>query len=201
MSFSRGLRSALREDPDIILVGEMRDLETIETALLAAETGHLVLSTLHTLDAPETINRIISVFPPHYQRQIRIQLSCILAAVISMRLIPRKDGKGQVPAVEVMINTPYIQDCIREREKTALIRDAIAAGVSEYGMQTFDQSIYHLYKNNLIAFEQGLRYSTSPDNFRLRAQGIQSSADMALEEMEKAMDRTSPRKHESPEER
>lgn len=200
-SFSRGLRSALREDPDIILVGEMRDVETIETALLAAETGHLVLSTLHTLDAPETINRIISAFPPHHQRQIRVQLAGILAAVISMRLIPRKDGKGLVPAVEVMIATPYIQDCIQDRDKTALIRDAIAAGVSEYGMQTFDQSIYHLYKHNYISFEQGLRYSTSPDNFRLRVQGIQSAADIALEEMEKKMDRTSPGTHESPEER
>ncbi len=185
--FSRGLRAALREDPDCLLVGEMRDLDTIETAMLAAETGHLVLSTLHTLDAPETINRIISVFPPHQQRQIRIQLASILVAVISMRLIPRKDGQGRVPAVEVMITTPYIQECVLDREKTFLIRDAIAQGVSQYGMQTFDQSIYQLYTQGYISFEQGLRYSSSPDNFQLRVQGIQSTLDLALEEMEKKM--------------
>jgi twitching motility protein PilT len=188
-SFSRGLRGALREDPDIILVGEMRDVDTIETALMAAETGHLVLSTLHTLDAPETINRIVSVFPPHQHRQIRIQLASILAAVISMRLIPRKDGKGRVPAVEVMIATPHIQDLIQDRDKWTLIREAIAAGVSQYGMQTFDQSVHALYKGGLISFEQGLRYSTSPDNFRLRVQGIQSTMDLAMEEMEKKLNR------------
>lgn len=186
-SFSRGLRASLREDPDVILVGEMRDLDTIETGLLAAETGHLVLSTVHTLDAPETINRIISIFPPHHQRQIRFQLSSILKAVISMRLIPRKDGLGRVPAVEIMINTPYIQECIHEREKTILIRDAISAGVSQYNMQTFDQSIYQLYQQGYISYEQGLRYSSSPDNFKLRVEGIRSTLDVALEDMEKEM--------------
>jgi twitching motility protein PilT len=199
--FSRGLRAALREDPDCILVGEMRDLDTIETAMLAAETGHLVLSTLHTLDAPETINRIISVFPPYQQRQIRIQLTSILVAVISMRLIPRKDGQGRVPAVEVMITTPYIADCILDREKTFLIRDAIAQGVSQYGMQTFDQSIYQLYTQGYISFEQGLRYSSSPDNFQLRVQGIQSTLDLALEEMEKKMSPLERKKKASEEER
>ncbi len=187
MSFSRGLRASLREDPDVILVGEMRDLDTIETGLLAAETGHLVLSTVHTLDAQETVNRIISVFAPHHQRQIRFQLSSILKAVISMRLIPRKDGKGRVPAVEIMINTPYIQECIRDREKTILIRDAISAGVSQYGMQTFDQSIYQLYQQGYISYEQGLRYSSSRDNFKLRVEGIRSTLDVALEDMEKEM--------------
>jgi twitching motility protein PilT len=186
-SFSRGLRASLREDPDIILVGEMRDLDTIETALLAAETGHLVLSTVHTLDAPETINRIIAVFPPHQQRQVRLQLSSILKAIISMRLIPKKDGSGRVPAVEVMINTPYIQECVNDREKTVLIRDAIASGVSQYGMQTFDQSIYQLYKDGYISYEQGLRYSSSPDNFKLRVMGIRSTLDVAMEDMEKEM--------------
>jgi twitching motility protein PilT len=187
LTFSRGLRASLREDPDIIMVGEMRDLETIETGLLAAETGHLVLSTVHTLDAAETINRIIAVFPPHQQRQIRIQLSSILRAVISMRLIPKKDENGRVPAVEVMINTPYIQDCINDREKTVLIRDAISSGVSQYGMQTFDQSIYQLYKEGYISYEQGLRYSSSPDNFKLRVMGIRSTLDVAMEDMEKEM--------------
>jgi len=187
INFSRGLRASLREDPDIILVGEMRDLDTIETALLAAETGHLVLSTLHTLDAPETINRIVAVFPPHQQRQIRIQLSSILKAVISQRLIPRKDGEGRVPAVEVMINTPYIAECINDREKTILIRDAITSGVSQYGMQTFDQSIYKLYQQGFISYEQGLRFSSTPDNFKLRVMGIRSTLDVALEDMEKEM--------------
>lgn len=187
ISFSRGLRASLREDPDIILVGEMRDLDTIDTALMAAETGHLVLSTLHTTDAAETINRIISVFAPHHQRQVRLQLSSILKAVVSMRLIPRKEGGGRVPAVEVMINTPYVAECIHDRDKTVLIRDAIASGVSQYGMQTFDQSIYQLYKDGYISYEQGLRYSSSPDNFKLRVMGIRSTLDVALEDMEKEM--------------
>ncbi len=191
-SFARGLRAALREDPNVILVGEMRDKDTIETALVAAETGHLVLSTLHTLDAPETINRIVTVFPPHSQKQVRFQLSSILKAVISMRLIPRMDGKGRVPAVEILINTPFIQECITKKEKTAQIRDAIAAGVSQYGMQTFDQSIYQLYKGRLISFDLGLQYSTSPSEFKLRAAGIQSSSDVALEEMEKEMTKVEP---------
>lgn len=186
-SFARGLRASLREDPDIILVGEMRDRDTIDTALLAAETGHLVLSTLHTTDAPETINRIVSIFPPFQQRQVRLQLSSITKAVISMRLIPRKDGKGRVPAVEVMINTPYISDCINDREKTGLIRDAISSGVSQYKMQSFDQSIYYLYTEGFISYEQGLKYSSSPDNFKLRVMGIRSSQDVAIEDMEKEL--------------
>ena len=185
--FGRGLRACLREDPDVILVGEMRDLDTIETALLAAETGHLVFSTLHTLDAPESINRIISVFAPHHQRQVRLQLASILKAIISMRLIPRMDGQGRVPAVEVMITTPYIAECISDREKTSQIKDAVAAGVSQYGMQTFDQSIYQLYRDGYISFEQGMKYSSNPDNFKLRVMGIQSTLDIAMEEMEKQM--------------
>jgi len=188
-SFARGLRSALREDPDIILVGEMRDMETIETAIMAAETGHLVFSTLHTMDAVETVNRVVSAFPPYQYRQVRIQLASILRAIISMRLIVRSDGRGRVPAVEVMIATPYIQDCLRDRDKVNLVRDAIASGVSEYGMQTFDQSVFYLQKRGLISFEEALRYSSSPDNYRLRAQGIQSTADIALEEMETKMQR------------
>jgi twitching motility protein PilT len=199
-SFSRGLRASLREDPDVILVGEMRDLDTVETAILAAETGHLVFSTLHTLDAPESINRIVAVFAPHHQRQVRLQLGSLLKAVISQRLIPRMDGQGRVPAVEVMISTPYIQECIVEKEKTGLIRDAIAAGVSQYGMQTFDQSIFQLYRDGYISFEQGLRYSTNPDNFKLRVMGIQSTLDMALEEMEHGMSKVEREATEVPEE-
>jgi len=197
-SFSRGLRATLREDPDIILVGEMRDLDTIETAILAAETGHLVLSTLHTLDAPESINRIISVFAPHHQRQVRLQLAGILKAVISQRLIPRMDGQGRVPAVEAMISTPYIQECIQDRDKTALIRDSISTGVSQYGMQTFDQSIFQLYRDSYISFEQGLRYSSSPDNFKLRVMGIQSTLDLALDEMERGMTKVEREEKEPP---
>ncbi|HHQ49520.1 MAG TPA: type IV pilus twitching motility protein PilT [Acidobacteria bacterium] len=186
--FATALRSALRQDPDVILVGEMRDYETIETALLAAETGHLVLSTLHTLDATESVNRIISVFPPHQQKQIRIQLSAVLKAILSMRLLPRADGLGRVPAVEVLISTPYIRDCIENKEKTKLIRDAIAQGTSQYGMQTFDQCLYQLYKNGLITLEEAFRRATNPDEFRLRIQGIQSTSGAALENMEEALE-------------
>jgi len=186
-SFAAALRSALRQDPDVILVGEMRDYETIETAITAAETGHLVLSTLHTLDATETVNRIISVFPPHQQKQIRLQLAGVIKAVVSMRLIPRADGHGRVPAVEVMIATPFIRDCIINKDKTKLIHEAIAAGVSQYGMQTFDQSIFQLYKKELISYDEALRRASNPDEFKLKIQGIQSASDMAAEEMERTM--------------
>lgn len=187
LSFSNALRGALRQDPDVILVGEMRDHETIETALHASETGHLVLSTLHTLDATETVNRIISVFPPHQQKQIRLQLAGVLKAILSMRLVPRKDGKGRVPGVEVMIATNYIKSCIEEKEKTKLIHDAIAAGTSQYGMQTFDQSLYYLWKQDLITFEEALKRCTNPDEFKLKAQGIQSTSDLARDQMEANM--------------
>ncbi len=186
-NFSTALRSALREDPDVILVGEMRDLETIETALLAAETGHMLLSTLHTLDAPETINRIISMFPPHHQKQIRIQLAAVLKAIISMRLIPRADQKGRVPAVEILVNTPFIQDCITVPEKTKLIREAISTGVSQYGMQTFDQSLFFLYEKKFISYEEALKWASNPDEFKLKKIGIQSTKDMSQQEIEKRM--------------
>ena len=186
-SFSTALRAALRQDPDVVLVGEMRDLETISTALLAAETGHMVFSTLHTLDATETIQRVIAVFPPPEQKQIRLQLASTLKAVISQRLVRRGDGQGRVPAVEVMISTGYIRDCIINPDKTRLIRDAIAAGTSQYGMQTFDQSLFDLYSRNLITLEEALMRASNPDDFRLRVQGIRSSSDSAREEMERAM--------------
>ncbi len=186
-SFSHALRSALRQDPDVILVGEMRDYETIETALLAAETGHLVLSTLHTLDATETINRIISVFPPHHQKQIRIQLGQVLKAVISLRLLPRADGTGRVPAAEVMRVTPYIRDCIENKEKTKYIRDQIALGTSQYGMQTFDQSLFQLYKGGLITLDEAIRRATNSDEFKLKVEGVQFSSDAAREQMEESI--------------
>ena len=183
-SFSTALRSALRQDPDVILVGEMRDHETIEVALNAAETGHLVLSTLHTVDATETINRIISVFPPHQQKQVRLQLAAVLKAVVSMRLVARKDGQGRVPAVEVLRATPYIRDCIENKDKTKLIQAAIAQGTSQYSMQTFDQSLHTLYKTGLISYEEALRQASNPDEFKLKIAGIQSTSDMAQSEME-----------------
>src|SRR5688572_23854476 len=186
-SFATALRSALRQDPDVILVGEMRDVETIETALTAAETGHLVISTLHTLDSLEAINRILTVFPGDQQRQIRLQLAMILRAVISMRLIKRSDASGRVPAVEVMVSTEYIRNCILDPDKTSMIRDAIAAGTSQYGMQTFDQSIYDHFQNKRITYEEALAYASNPDEFKLRVQGIYTTKDTAIEAMEKEM--------------
>jgi twitching motility protein PilT len=187
VSFANALRSALRQDPDVILVGEMRDMETIETALIAAETGHLVFSTLHTLDAVETVNRIVSVFPIHQQKQIRLQLSMVLRAVISMRLMRRIDTSGRVPAVEVLRNTDFIRSCIVDSDKTRLLREAIAAGTSQYGMQTFDQSIYEHYKAGRITLEDALSYSTNPEEFKLRVQGIYTTKDAAIEAMESEM--------------
>jgi twitching motility protein PilT len=199
--FSIALRSALRQDPDVILVGEMRDYETIETALTAAETGHLVLSTLHTLDATETINRIIAVFPPHQQKQIRLQLGAVLKAVISLRLMPRADGLGRVPAAEVLVRTNYVRECIENKEKTKNIKDAIQQGTSQYGMQTFDQSLYQLYKSGLITLDEALKRATNPNEFKLKIQGIQSTSDLAREEMDSALEVPSdfnPMEEESP---
>jgi twitching motility protein PilT len=187
-AFSIALRSAMRQDPDVILVGEMRDAETIETALTAAETGHLVLSTLHTLDATETVNRIITVFPPHQHRQIRLQLGAVLKAVISLRLMPRADGLGRVPAVEVLVATDYVRECIENKEKTKYLKDAIKAGTSQYGMQSFDQSLYQLYKSGLITLEEAIKRATNPNEFRLKIQGIQSTSDVAFEEMDSALE-------------
>ena len=181
-SFSKALRQALRQDPDIILVGEMRDFETIQTSLVAAETGHLVLSTLHTIDATETVNRIISVFPPYQHKQVRMQLSSVLRGIISMRLMPRADGKGRVPAVEVLIATATIKDCILDPDKTKMIPDVIEQGAIHYGMQTFDQSLLNLYKSGLITYEEALRRATNPDDFVLKVKGIQSTSELSLED-------------------
>jgi len=183
-SFTAALRASLRQDPDVILVGEMRDIDTIGTALLAAETGHMVFSTLHTLDAVETINRIIAAFPPPEQKQIRLQLAAVLRAVISQRLVKRADGEGRVPAVEVMINTAYIRECILVAEKTRSIRDAIAAGTSQYGMQTFDQSLWDLFQANLVSYETALENASNADDFKLRMQGISSTSDLSKNAMQ-----------------
>jgi twitching motility protein PilT len=182
-SFAKALRSALRQDPDVILVGEMRDMETIETALHAAETGHLVFSTLHTLDAAETINRIISVFPPHQQKQIRLQLASVLKAAISQRLMPNATGNGRVPAVEVLIATAFIRDCIVDKDKTHLIPAAIAQGTSQYGMQTFDQSIFSLYTQGHVTLDEALRWASNVDEFRLKVQGVSTTADVSRDQM------------------
>ncbi len=177
-SFATALRAALREDPDIILVGEMRDAETMEVALHAAETGHLVLSTLHTLNATETINRIISTFPPHQEDQIRDQLASVMQGIVSQRLVVRADGKGRVPAVEVMVGTGLIRDSIRASEKTSNIPTVIAAGQAQYGMQTFDQSLLQLHREELITYETARDAATNPDDFDLKVKGILSTGEM-----------------------
>ena len=187
-SFSNALRAALRQDPDVVLVGEMRDFETIETALTAAETGHLVMSTLHTLDATETINRIISVFPPYQQKQVRLQLAAILKAVISQRLVPRADGKGRVPALEVLISTARVRECIADKDRTKEIHDAIAKGFTTYGMQTFDQSLMQHVKSGLVTYDEALKHVSNPDDFALRFRGIASTSDGTWENFESDSD-------------
>jgi twitching motility protein PilT len=177
-SFATALRAALREDPDIILVGEMRDAATMEVALHAAETGHLVLSTLHTLNATETVNRVISTFPPHQEDQIRGQLAAVMQGIISQRLVVRADGKGRVPAVEVMIATGLIRDSIREADRTPQIPTIIAAGQAQYGMQTFDQSLLGLHRDELITYETARDAATNPDDFDLKVKGILSTGEM-----------------------
>jgi len=179
-AYAPGLRSALRQDPDVILIGEMRDMETIETALVAAETGHLVLSTLHTLDAPETINRIVSVFPPHQQGQIRHQLSRVLRAAVSQRLLPRADGRGRCLAAEVLMATAYVRDCIADPAKTAGIADAIIQGGSQYGMQSFDQAILRLCQQHLVTVEEALKWVTNVEEFKMRLRGITPGSTAAL---------------------
>jgi len=184
-SFANALRASLRQDPDVILVGEMRDFETIETAITAAETGHLVMSTLHTLDATETINRIISVFPPYQQKQVRLQLASILKAVISQRLVPRADGKGRVPALEVLVSTARVRECIGDKDRTKELHDAIAKGFTTYGMQTFDQSLMHLVKSGLVTYEEALKNVSNADDFALRFRGVASTSDGTWDDFDK----------------
>jgi twitching motility protein PilT len=176
-TFASALRSSLRQDPDVILVGEMRDLETIETVLMAAETGHLVFSTVHTMDAKETISRIISVFPAYQQKQIRLQLASVLKAVVSQRLVPRADRKGRVCACEILISTSRIRNLIIEENRTSEIQDAIAEGNVAYGMQTFDQSLMQLLLKKLITYDEALKQCTNPDDFALKVKGVSSSTD------------------------
>lgn len=177
LSFASSLRAALRQDPDVILIGEMRDKETIEIALLAAETGHLVLSTLHTLDAQETINRILVAFEPHQQLQIRLQLSAVLKSVISQRLCVRADGGGYVPALEVLINNARVAECIADDTRTAELRTIMEESRQAWGMTTFDQSLMDLVNSDAITYEEALKTSTSPENFAIRYSGVSQSGD------------------------
>ncbi len=173
--FSEALRSALRQDPDVILVGEMRDKETIETALTAAETGHLVLSTLHTVDAVDTVSRIVGVFPPHEQKHIRTLFSNLIRGVISQRLVPKADGRGRVPAMEIMVSTARIRELLMDEDRLTELREAIAKGNVSYGMQTFDQSLMTLLQNDLVTYEEALLQCTNPDDFALRVSGVEAS--------------------------
>ena len=172
MSFARALRAALRQDPDVILVGEMRDQETAQIAITAAETGHLVLSTLHTIDATETINRLVSMYPPHQQAQARLALGSTLRGVVSQRLLPRADGKGMVPALELMVNTERVREMIEDPVRTREIKDAIAEGLHPYGMQSFDQSLAALVKQRMITYDEAVKNSTSPSDFALLFRGV-----------------------------
>jgi len=175
-TFAKALRAALRQDPDVIFVGEMRDMETIETAMLAAETGHLLVSTLHTLDAVETINRIVSVFSPHQQGQARLQLSGVLRGVVSQRLVKRADGKGMIPAVEILVNTARVRELIADPKRTREIHEAIATGRDPYGMISFDQSLTELVRGNLVTYEEALASATNPDDFALTFRGVSKGA-------------------------
>lgn len=184
-SFASSLRHAFRQDPDVIMIGEVRDLETMSIALTAADTGHLVLTTLHTLNVVETISRVVSFFPPHQHQQIRLLLAGTLKAIVCQRLLTRNDMPGLVPALEIMVTTAAIRECIMNQEKTVDILEMMEQGRVQYGMQTFDQAIMKLYKQGMIGFEEAMSYATNPDDFDLRLKGITGAADRWDEEPEK----------------
>jgi twitching motility protein PilT len=183
-SFVQALRRVLRQDPDVILVGEIRDLDTLDTALKAADTGHLVFSTLHTTDATQTINRVLSFYPPHQQSEVRFALSSALAAVVSLRLVPRSDRPGRIPAAEILINTAAVREQIRDVTKTLNIPDLIKEGNVQYGMQTFDQSLMAWYSRGVISYDSALFYATNPNEFALRVQGVDSTTDTSWSDWE-----------------
>jgi twitching motility protein PilT len=183
LSFASALKHVLRQDPDVILIGEIRDMETLDTALKAADTGHLVFATLHTTDTTQTINRVISFYPPHQHQEIRSLLSTALQAVVSLRLVPKKDGSGRVPACEVLINTAAVADNIRDIEKQLNIPDLIAEGSVAYGMQSFDQSLMKWYRDGVVSYESALFYSSNPSEFALRASGIDSASDRTFSDI------------------
>ncbi|MFI5235565.1 MAG: type IV pilus twitching motility protein PilT [Gemmatimonadales bacterium] len=188
LSFQAALKSVLRQDPDVILIGEIRDKETLDTALKAADTGHLVFSTLHTTDATQTINRVISFYPPHEHAEVRSLLSTALAAVVCLRLVPKKDGSGRVAACEVLINTAAVADNIRDLEKALNIPDLIAEGGVSYGMQSFDQSLMKWYQQGAVSYESALFYASNPNEFALRASGIGSASDRTFTDPQKGGD-------------
>ncbi len=175
--FPTALRSAFRQDPDVILLGEIRDAETMSIALTAADTGHLVLSTLHTMNAVETVNRIVSFFPPHQHQQIRLMLANTLVAVITLRLLVRKDGRGRVPACEIMVNNATVRELLNQPENTHLIDTAIREGFTQYGSQSFDQSMLRLFQDDLISYETALRNASNPDDFELKVRGVEGTSD------------------------
>ncbi len=175
LSFGSALRHVLRQVPDDILIGEIRDMETLDTALKAADTGHLVFSTLHTTDATQTINRVISFFPPHQHDEVRHLLSTAMQAVVSLRLVPRKDAKGRVPAAEVLINTAAVAENIRDLTKSLSIPDLIAEGSIQYGMQSFDQSLFQWYQQGVISYESAIFYATNPSEFALKVSGVDAA--------------------------
>jgi twitching motility protein PilT len=183
LSFAAALRHVLRQDPDVILIGEIRDQETMDTALKAADTGHLVLTTIHTTDATQTISRVLSFYPPHQHGEIRMLLSTALAAVVSQRLIPRADGKGRVPAVEVLVNTAAVADNIRDTQKALNIPDLIAEGGTTYGMQSFDQSLMRWYQDGVISYEDAVFHATHPSEFALRVSGISAASDRTFDDI------------------
>ena len=192
-SFSDALRGALRQDPDVILVGEMRDLETIETVIKAAETGHLVMSTVHTLDATETINRIVSVFPANQQKQIRLQLASVLKGVISQRLVPRANGQGRVAACEILVGNSRVRSLIEDEIRTRELYDTIREGYVAYGMQTFDQALMQLVKDEHITYEEAMKQATNPDDFALEMRGISSNTSAGIDAEEFKLDETKPK--------
>ncbi|PID81855.1 type IV pili twitching motility protein PilT [bacterium DOLZORAL124_64_63] len=183
-SYPEALKHILRQDPDVILIGEIRDAESMKIALTAADTGHLVLSTMHTIDCTQTISRIISFFPPHQHQEIRYLLASTLQAVVSQRLVPDSNGLHRYPAAEILIATSTIRDYIREPEKTVMIRQAIQEGFVQYQMQTFDQALMQLYKENKVSLEGAMRASSNPHEFSLRLKGIQSSSDTTWDRFE-----------------
>jgi twitching motility protein PilT len=184
-TFAQALRRVLRQDPDVILIGEIRDLDTLDAALKAADTGHLVFSTLHTMDATQTIQRVLSFYPPHQQQEVRFSLANALQAVISLRLVPRADKPGRVPATEVLINTAAVRDQIRDMEKALNIPDLIKEGTVQYGMQAFDQSLMQWYSKGVISYESALFFASSPAEFALRVQGVAGTSDQSWNQFEK----------------
>ena len=177
LSYANALRAALRQDPDVLLVGEIRDLETMQIALTAADTGHMVFATIHTTNAVETIHRILSMYPPHQHDEIRLLLAEVLVGLISLRLLPTKDGKGRVPAAEILVNTGAIKEYIQDKNKIDMVEQAVAEGHIQYHSQTFDQALLELYQNEQISLETAMNAATNRDDFDLKIRGISGTSD------------------------